>query len=363
MITHAAAVLRWTEPVAGLGRRVELEFEALLHEALLRVWEQPAFDRATVDQPFEEDGTPIEVYRRVLLAPRTVRRLLWPRRDQHAATREYWLAACEIERALSGLRTKGTSTGWTADGRAFVAADGSCIVQPTLDSDIALDLCSPHALALNLSGGDAPADPPRMPPAAQAVQHIASRLLDAWKGICASELAVSRCVADWTRVIIAQHDPSQRFWSGSNGQYVGRVMIVNPDTAKSSTEEIADALVHEAIHGFLYMHESVERWVLGNELYTSVGVIRSPWSGELLPVRPFMQAAFVWYGLAMFWAQHVGGGVFDSNRACAMLERALAGFRRGSLVNRLKPWRAKIRTELIEAIDDLQQDVLSLLRA
>jgi HEXXH motif-containing protein len=361
MMTDAAAVLRWTEQTVGSGRAVELEFEMLLRAALRRLWQEAASGQEA-DQPFADDGTPDAAYRRVLLAPSTVRHLLWPSRGRQAEVRDHWRAACQIERAILGLPNTAV-TGWSADGRAFVAADGRCTVQPSLEGTIPLDLHSPQALALDLLGGDAPMDPPRSPPSASAVQRTSRRLLEAWHGISASEPAVPRCVEAWTRVIVAQGDPSGRFWSGSNGQYVGRVMIVNADAPNTDTEEIADAIVHEAIHGFLYMHESIEPWVLGKKLYTNAGVIASPWSGTELPVRPFMQAAFVWYGLAMFWAQHIDGGPFDRERARAMLERSLAGFRRGSLVDRLKPWQAKIRSEMTDAINGLQRDVLSLLAA
>lgn len=359
MMGDAAAVLRWTEDARGSGRSVELEFETLLRAALVRLWDLPG---APDGGPWGDDGTPAEAYRRVLLAPDTVRRLLWPSRDRHAETRDYWRTACEVERALLGL-SNSAANAWSADGRAFVNADGSCMLQPGLTADIPIDQLSPKALTLDLIGGDAAVDPPRTPLSIAAQRHVMQRLHDAWRGITASDPAVPRCVAAWTRVIVAQAEPSRRFWSGSNGQHVGRVMIVNADAANTGTEEIADAIVHEAIHGFLYMHETIEPWVLGKKLYTSAGVIASPWSGTELPVRPFMQAAFVWYGLAMFWAQHVDGNVFDRERARAMLERALAGFRRGSLVDRLKPWQAKIRSEMTDTIDGLQQDVLSLLAA
>ncbi len=359
MLTDAARVLRWAEPQDGVGHRVEVEFEALLSELLHELWRSTG----PLGGPFVDSSLPTEAYRRALLAPRTVRRLLWYRARQHNDVCEYWLAACRAEKAVLGLPVPGRQDGWTADGRAYVRADGRVMAQPLLSGEIAVDQCSPHALRLDLSGGNAPAEPLRQPPSAATSERVVARLQDAWRGIGASSPEVQRNVRTWARVIVAQSDASGRFWSGSNGQYIGRVMIVNADAPSTPTEELADALVHEAIHAFLYMHEFLQPWVLGNALYTSAGVIRSPWSGNQLPVRPYMQAAFVWYGLAMFWAQHLGGKAFDTAQACSLLERALSGFRRGPLVDRLKPWKAKIKPEVIEAVDGLQQDILSLLPA
>jgi HEXXH motif-containing protein len=162
-------------------------------------------------------------------------------------------------------------------------------------------------------------------------------------------------------VIIPQADPNGLFWSGSNGEYVGRVVLVNSDQERVSIEEVVDALVHEAIHGFLYMHESVEPWVVDRSLYTDEAAIESPWSGTLLPVRPFMQACFVWYGLAMFWALHVGGTVFDRERTHYLLSRSLSGFRGRSLTDLLAPSREGVRPDMLDVIDELQQTVRSLL--
>src|SRR5262249_33229675 len=126
-------------------------------------------------------------------------------------------------------------------------------------------------------------------------------------------------------------------------------------------EEDVDSMVHEAIHGFLYMHECVEPWVRGYSLYTDEGAIISPWSGNLLPVRPFMQACFVWYGLAMSWARHIGVNVFEQERTYCLLGRALNGVRGSSLADLLKPWQAEIRPESVELVAELPGIVRSLL--
>jgi hypothetical protein len=359
----APEVLLWDERSAALRETVEAEYGVLLNEAFLHLWSKDGTGSAGLEevQGLVRD-TPADALARLLRAPRSSRRLLWPRAGEAARTRRFLRAALLAERQVLGLNGGPLSAGWTADCRAYIRSNGSVVAQPTLSNGlIPLDLRSPHARSLDLMGGSRIVRDVRSTPSTETATRTVERLEAAWRGILAAGGTTAGCVAAWTRVIVPQSSPSGLFWSGSNGEYVGRVVLVNIAEERVSIEEIVDALVHEAIHGFLYMHESLEPWVLDLSLYTDEGAIVSPWSGTLLPVRPFMQACFVWYGLTMFWAQHVGSGAFDQERTYYLLGRALAGFRGDSLADLLAPSRDAIRPELVDLIDELQQTVRSLL--
>jgi HEXXH motif-containing protein len=252
-------------------------------------------------------------------------------------------------------------SGWTADGRAFIRPNATVRIQPVLEDRIPLDMQSPHARSVDLVGGSRPVFPARPAPSAETRRQSVARVEAAWQGIRATPGSAADAVAAWTRVVVVQSEASGKFWSGSNGQYIGRVVLANVDSPGTPVEDVADALVHEAIHGFLYMHECVQPWVRGYSLYTDEGAIISPWSGALLPVRPFMQACFVWYGLAMFWAQHMDGDIFARDRARFLLFRAVTGFRKGALADHLQPWRDEVEPEMVELIAELQRIVISLL--
>jgi hypothetical protein len=364
-LSVAPQVLMWNRESDRLRQSVEQEFEVLLNEAFLRESEEAgaANGSASVDGVAlgAERDMPEEAIRHVVRSPRVVRYLLWPRTRDKARIRKLLSAALTAERALLGLETPTGFSGWTADYRAFIRASGHIEVQPTLAGCIPIDVRSPHARSIDLWGGSRIQHPPRKTPSPEAAERLVARAERAWQGINAADVAVANCVTAWTRVIVAQSEDSGKFWSGSNGQYVGRVVLANADAARSPVEELADAIVHEAIHGFLYMHEYVEPWVKGYSLYTDEGAIASPWSGSLLPVRPFMQACFVWYGLAMFWALHVGANTFDQQQTYYQLGRALVGFRSGALADLLLPWKTEVSPEMIELIDELQRIVRSML--
>jgi len=83
------------------------------------------------------------------------------------------------------------------------------------------------------------------------------------------------------------------------------------------------------------MHEAVEPWVLREEPFDTEAIVVSPWSGATLPVRPFLQACFVWFGLANFWSLAQGGSTFRSSRLEERLDLARRGFLAGPLLERL----------------------------
>ena len=334
-----------------LRRSTKKEFEALLYESLRRAgYEEYA------------SATPHEGARLALTAPRTARLLLWPRMSRPIRTRQFLRTAFSAERAVMAVGDNGGFSGWTADCRAQVHLNGQVAWQPVLSGTvIPLDLRSPHARSLDLLGDSRVVCPPRAAPADNVAQAACTRIEEAWRGIRATRGTVADCVAAWTRVVVVQFDGNDQFWSGSNGQYIGRVMLVNPHRQQTTVEELADALVHEAIHGFLSMQERVEPWVHDASLYTDAAAVVSPWSGNPLPVRPFLQACFVWYGLTMFWGEHLDGTVFDAATARRMLVRALRGFCGQSFADLLWPWRDQVRPELIQLLTDMQRSVRWLL--
>lgn len=356
-LSTAPQLLTWGQDAKRLRAPVERDYQALLYAT----YRQILASRKNPGQEPDSPGAGGELLQRVLLAPRSASRLLWSAASGGVQTRRFIEKSLRAEWKLSGAPGSPDCTGWTADCRARISRDGQVFRQPELEEGIPIDLMSPHARSLDLQGGSLPVTPPRRAVSAESRRRAVFRIRCAYQKIRASGDDAAGCLRAWIRTIVVQPEEGGKFASGSNGQYVGRVMLVNAHNETSSSEDLADALVHEAIHGYLYMHESVQPWVRDFELYTDKGEIISPWSGALLPVRPFMQACFVWYGLSMFWAQQLDGPGFERARSLILLNRALRGFTQGSLVDRLQPWSTKIEPELLETIATMQSTVLQLL--
>jgi hypothetical protein len=351
-------VLTWGDNSAELRDPIRREFDVLCNEAYLRIAETLAISPVPRDHSADYSAA----VRRVLRAPRTIRRLLWHDGSDDTRLGRYLASALSAERTLLNLDADEPYDGWTADGRALIHRDGSVESQPCVfGGRVVLDSCSPHARSLDLLGGSRRADPMRPVLEPPLRRQAVSRIEQACLGIASTNATVAECVTEWVRVVIPQPDMSGKFWSGTNGQYVGRVVLVNVHRDTVSDEEIVDAIVHEAIHGYMYMHESVEPWVNDRKLFTDEGAIVSPWSGTLLPVRPFIQACMVWYGLAMFWGAQLTDSVFPRQRVVPFLLRAVKGFQQVNLGDLLMPWHTKLNPELINVVDQLQANVHALL--
>lgn len=172
-----------------------------------------------------------------------------------------------------------------------------------------------------------------------------------------TKLSLANFALSFTKVLLLQKDSGGTFSSGSAGQYIGLSVITNPHASNISHYDIAEAIVHEAIHSLLYMQERSEPWVPRN-LYTPKPLVRSPWSGNQLPIRPFLQACFVWYGVLNFWCKAVTDGAASLASVGDRLKRAATGFLGKPLLSRLEKDHANvIAVPVSEAINSMQERV------
>ncbi len=90
--------------------------------------------------------------------------------------------------------------------------------------------------------------------------------------------------------------------SGSSAAALGRIVLVNCQDPQIDTHEIAECLLHEAIHTAISCTELSEPLV-APELATDASlVVPSPWTGAPLHVHAFAHACLVWFALHSFWA-------------------------------------------------------------
>jgi hypothetical protein len=121
--------------------------------------------------------------------------------------------------------------------------------------------------------------------------------------------------------------------------------------------DIADAIVHEAIHALLYMQEQKKSWVYDPDLCKPIPRVVSPWTGRHLALRPFLQACFVWYGLLHFWCLALSAGAFDSARIRERIVRSGIGFWDKPLLDYIDSYKAALCPDLLKAIQEMQSIV------
>lgn len=313
------------------------------------------------------DGLDAAEFDRVLLAPETTQKLFY-RRSSLLRTASFLIEAAEAEALRAGrpIRPCAALT-WSALGDFLhvqqAGAEPMVHRSWVVRNAIPVDFLSPYARKISLNEDEYGEIDPQLKEQEVAAYETfeMGRILQFIDQ--AAERIQSVCAVAWdsvvigTRVLIVRTNPldPRSFASSTSGNYTGRSMLVNPHNTDAQLCTIADAIVHESIHGILYMAERMERWVLDEEVFFSRDtLIESPWTGRRLLLRAYMQACFVWHGLRMLWRQPACAAVFGVE-AQNFLHRAEIGFTRGPLVDRLWPWHRQINRDILDAIAALQE--------
>jgi hypothetical protein len=298
---------------------------------------------------------------RVLMAPETSYRLLWPSAYSQLEKSRFLFDAFLAEDLKEGSLTNTDKEIWTVLGDMAFYPDGKIFRTPQVEGLAALDFCSPHTKTVEL-GPKNKIGEYREPFTADEMEGVLSLLENTRKCLEQIDSDLLEFCKQFNIVLIFQKDPvdPSHFSSGSTGQYVGRSFFTNPHLPMANIVSCSEGIVHEAIHGLLYMQERLKPWVYRPELLDSNPLIKSPWTGTILPVRQYMQACFVWYGLLNFWCLALKAQTFPPDQIRTRILTALGGFTRGSLVNRLDPYKDGISEDLLEAIQAMQAAILSV---
>lgn len=293
---------------------------------------------------------------RVLMAPETSHHLLWSESHSLNEIATFLSRSFQAEAARTGYEIEFQEESWTALGDVGFFPDGTVCSMPVLSGMMPLDFGSPYATKIDLSGAERSDFPIRSGFDLEEVSHVLNLLQIMQEHINSTSATVAQFIAQFNKVLVFQKDPEnpEQLASGSSGQYVGRSFITNPHIATVDAAGLADAIVHEGIHALLYMQERQKRWVFNASLYEPVARVESPWSGNWLPLRPFLQACFVWYGLLHFWCLALTCGTFQPDRVHTHIMRSLQGFLKGSLLNRISAYTTDISPDLLSAIQEMQ---------
>ena len=203
---------------------------------------------------------------------------------------------------------------------------------PTLgDGRVPLDFGSPWATRIDLSGREEFADRSNdHAPTPKRWRPSTHRITAAWRGLDALDPTIVEFVRASTTVIVLQayDDAPQQVSSGTNGIYVGRTFITNAHRDGASVEALAEAIVHESIHGCL------QRDVLDRPFTRALDdrpAIASPWTG------PTVAGARVPRG--QFRLVRVGAALGESRRR--------VGVRRGRVATPAAPSGARVPGRLV----------------
>jgi hypothetical protein len=362
LIETMPEVLTWCEQGSNVMKRVHHAYVLLLSERLgERLAEIARLDRIAGKRLTElVSSLPDKNFLCLLLAPETTFRLLWPARHQTEATLDFLLDSLYGELARAGQLSVLRGNLWTAIGDVRFDSKGHVYYQPQLNAMMPIDFESPYALSLDVEGKSDTTPILRAALSGREQELVRQRLIRARDGIGATDRGILDFVVTFTKalILIEDADAPASFSSGSSGQFVGRSYLANPHLDTVDEVMIADALVHEAIHSLLYMQEQEKPWVYDLNLYGPTVRTTSPWSGNPLPLRPYMQAAFVWYGLLQFWTRALTSVAFPLHRVREQIARAANGFLGSPLLDQIVPYRTCVSSEVLGAIEKMQEQVV-----
>jgi hypothetical protein len=221
---------------------------------------------------------------------------------------------------------------WSANGSFAVWQDGTSWFAPTARSQLPVDFVSPHALAVPLHSGAAPVG--EWPFVSQGNVSI----------YCATMRAALDIVAmGWPNGISLVDDCT-------------RAIVVTNGVDRDPLF-LAESLVHEAVHSCCFALQRQGRWFSDMRLAIST-VEHSPWTGDVLIVRNYVHACFVWFALYHFYRSLVDLGAepaFIHDR----LKVIRGGFTLGPLIDDGRAAAWGLSQEVVEAIRQAQSYLLS----
>jgi hypothetical protein len=320
-----ARVLSWAEQ-PGLHAELRLRHEAVLGERLDRLLATgPGASCAEAIR-----GLGADARRRLLTAPETAHRITY----RPALAPPFLPGVARAEAVRAGVGGPPPEAVWTALGDAYFPAGASAgpaddlawspdraFAAPRVADVIPVDHWSPW--------GARPGKPvPRLSPG--ALRGVVAKLDDTLRAVAEVSAAAHALVTNYVRVFVLWSDGRDSLMEFSTERYVGRVVLSNVEAAGVDAVALASAAVHEATHSFVYTLEEWDPIVVDRELSARVQVA-SPWTGRMLGIHSFVQAACVWLGLWQFFARALEAGVFERGRVEEEMEKSRAGFFRPGL--------------------------------
>jgi hypothetical protein len=277
--------------------------------------------------------------------------------------------ACELAKKTHRYASElyGSSL-WTANGDYLIAYDGlkkeyDEFNAPALSDNIVIDFFSPYCLKLSQEDINESATTIFECYSQEEAENIFNFLEQSIAPLT-NQKHILYLINKFNNVILVKKqltsDRKQVFISGSDGNYIGRTHVMNPEIVRE--EFIAEMLVHEAIHSVLYMVEELENWMPAQADALRIGIsVISNWSGNSLSVRSYFQAIYVWYGIFNFWLTALRDRIYDRKFILNRLEFISRGFVSLDINQIIKSCQLQISDLTIESVQHVKRRILDRL--
>lgn len=360
-INIAVKLLRFEQPAGTEFNRLTEEFEQYLRERILNIAAPVKETNAELYETFCRNFSGMGIGKNP--APSLISRIIdfpfWSR-EQVLQCYNY---AADAERAhADGTfdREKYNSL-WTADGSFYIGPDAqqqyTTYEAPATNNDmLALDFFSPWCNAITNKALEDESEDEISGYDFEECEKVAGIIDHAVESLPYASAHAHELVTRFAKTVLLKKQIRKnglQFSSASFYPDIGQILLINSEHAK--TEQIADALVHESVHAFLYTIDTVKKWMPANSLIREKGAcIPSPWTGKILTLGNYAQALFVWYGLYHFWLKAAAAGIYSEAFACKRLETIRHGFAQVNMGLLQQQCDGRLDAEFVKAADAMQ---------
>jgi len=373
-ITPIADVLAWSD-----NPRDELiaNYHATLADGLGRVLGRLQAKHPALGFPLAEllKSLPDSAFERLLMAPETSHRLLWPTRHALDEVAAFLRNGALTELARLGRLPHAVDTAtWTALGDFCQRPDGSSYAAPVIRGLMVLDFQSPNARDLSRAASAASEYGEESRYDYNVRVQLEQRLTAIMEGIETASRNAAQFVTRFTNIVMfvkAGGPQGEHFLSRSPERHIGLTVLVNAHCPDVDDVELGEALVHEAIHSFVDTYETLAnfeddpagKWIRDAMLYDGTPRVISPWTGTRLVVPTYVHACFVWYGIVQFWSQALDTRAFPISRVLDRLRAAVRGFLFDDMLDQLVPYQRSFHPQLMTTLGTMRNDVVSAFNA
>lgn len=231
------------------------------------------------------------------------------------------------EFAAAGIATELPESMWTAHGNRFLdlsAPERWTLLGATLgDTGIAVDAASSFQFPDDEFGLSA-----TVPHDGGELDMVMCRMLAAVSALSQACAPALELVSTLTEALALRREPTEAmsFYSSTFSGYMGLVRFTNAHLPGVDTAELVEALVHEAIHCILHVHEELEGPFVGTAEANHTKVV-SPWTGATIRLQSYIHACIVWYGVYWLWSIEGFAAGSSNGQIERLRQRAQFGFR------------------------------------
>jgi hypothetical protein len=194
------------------------------------------------------------------------------------------------------------------------------------------------------------------------IECVIEKLTLAFEAVDSVSSEISEFVSAYVNVIVirAELSCSDVFSSSSFLPLPGLCLLCNAHLDTVTIPRLQEALVHEAIHCFLFLIEELQNPILRDPCWHDE-MVSSPWTGTKIGLHSFVHASAVWYGMHRFWSHGIQDGMPRDLRFHSYYMRRVAmaenGFKSSRFSETLGRVAAMLSDDALALVGSLQRAI------